>query len=155
MPAALSESVLTLGSPPNGPPGLRFSSSRLPKLTNTSLTFSLKPGELLTSSHTEATAAEDTCLRECIQVCQGDHAGLHATHRETCHSTMRLIGKRSIVSIDKRDQFIDENFFKLFGKIEIPETAPARLIRDCARCPEHRVGDHPYLACRHRDLREN
>ncbi len=48
MPDSFSFSVSSRGSPPK--PGLRFSSSRLPKLMNTNLLLSRKPGVFCTSS---------------------------------------------------------------------------------------------------------
>ncbi len=95
-----------------------------------SLTFDLS---LISSRSVGATAEESNSART-YQVGQGNSLGFHSTHRETGHSTMRLIRECAEVGIDIRNQFVDENRLKWFD-LEISHTADLNFVG-------HTIGHH-------------
>ena len=61
------------------------------------------------------TAAEQTPIAEDLRTAQGDEFCLYAAHRQTCHSTIPLVGLGEVVGVDKRNEFINEHSLKLLG----------------------------------------
>ena len=66
-----------------------------------------------------STAAEKSVMREDIWSCQGNCLGFHSPHRETSHSTVRLIGQGTEIVINVGDQFVHQDCLEGFY-IEIP-----------------------------------
>src|SRR5690606_35180224 len=64
---------------------------------------------VLDISRSDAAAAEDSDVGKLVEVRRGDLAGLHATHGESGHGTVRLVGKGAVVGINVRNQVINEN----------------------------------------------
>ena len=54
-------------------------------------------------------ATQQTVGAECLGTGQGDVARLHATHGETGHSAMLLVGLRAEMAVDVRNEFVTED----------------------------------------------
>ena len=89
--------------------------SRLPQLQNTTLTFSLKPGVLLTSSGVMMPPLKRPMWENLSRFFRVMTVGLHSAHGQTGHGAMRLIGERAEVGVNIRDQFVDENGLECSG----------------------------------------
>ena len=58
---------------------------------------------------------EQSPVAEDLRTTQGDELRLHATHRETCHGTVPLVGLGEELLVDHGDELVDEQLLELLS----------------------------------------
>ena len=61
------------------------------------------------------TTREQSPVTKDLRTTQGDELRLHATHRETCQSTVPLVGLGEELFVDDGYQLVDEQLLELLG----------------------------------------
>src|ERR1017187_7320068 len=69
----------------------------------------LETGRVGDIRRSDNTAAQESDVRKCVKMFQGDAMGLHSAHGKADHAAMRLIGKRAEVGVNIWDQFVNKN----------------------------------------------
>ena len=65
-----------------------------------------KTGRIVDILHRDGAAAEKADVRERVEIFQSDCFGFHATHRQTGHGAVGLIGEGAEIGIDVGDQLV-------------------------------------------------
>ena len=92
----------------------------------------LKAGRLADVVQRDRPPAEQTDVRERVEILERNRLGFHTTHREPSHRPIRLVSKRAEVGIDERNQLVHEHRLEVTD-IEIPEAAKLNVIRHPVR----------------------